>query len=524
MDLSLKPSLARYTMRPQQQEMERPTPTATATDLDEALLALLERESQAARYRLRQGQPKQAIEVLRRAFYSAEKHAQDGLKLGGAVPMAARLGRAQVRLQFCAVLSKCGRHPQALGEALTAFAEIHEAWKELSAANIDLEDATLNGDPTKPAATYRKLLTNPPKWFQKVVEVSVQVRLCIALELEFADRTARAQAEVESMAAARAPAADADPSAAPREPTEEEKRQAAARNEMRRLYKEAAAFARQLLPATDGVRIQAEKAEAQALARWGEGEKPKKSPSDVITAVELVEKAQREAEAEKRAARRAAAAQQEEESEEEEDSEEDLQPISEEQGGDEQDNEEEGSGSYEDEGSGSLFSEESEVPATPPPAVPPPELPNLMHFEAHKRLPHIVWHEPQDMSASLGGSVQFGMTFDADKLRDRGIKLPSRAGLGDSQVQSATDLSRPATVSMSTPPGSSQQRRKSVLNGPGDRKPKKGEDNPFAEWLRNGVDPKKRKFDDVQAAVVRGMQVIGRRPQEKGNDISSGLA
>eukprot|EP00747_Dinoflagellata_sp_TGD_P022132 gnl/TRDRNA2_/TRDRNA2_128925_c0_seq1.p1 gnl/TRDRNA2_/TRDRNA2_128925_c0~~gnl/TRDRNA2_/TRDRNA2_128925_c0_seq1.p1 ORF type:complete len:606 (+),score=135.52 gnl/TRDRNA2_/TRDRNA2_128925_c0_seq1:170-1987(+) len=238
-DLGLRPSLARYTFRPDKQEAELLSARQEAIDDDALLLATVERDAEVARVRLSAGQPKQAVEILLRTLESAEDHAR---KFDDMVPVSVRLARAAVRLQLCTVLSKVNWHIKALDMARCAMEEIDEGWRALSVASADLEEAITYGDLTRPAANFQKVLRQPPAWLARAVDIRIQARLCVALELEFQVKGSTAQ--------------------------EEKVDQDAICTEIGQLYSEGAHLARQLLPDDHPVRLQVERAEHRARRRW----------------------------------------------------------------------------------------------------------------------------------------------------------------------------------------------------------------------------------------------------------------
>merc|ERR1719311_1406171 len=101
------------------------------------------------------------------------------------IPPAAMLSAATIRLGLCTVLSSVGRHKQALDEAKMAAVEMDKVWRMLFLASAEQEVATADGDTTRPAPPLRDALRNPPQWIERAVEVAVQARHCVALELEF---------------------------------------------------------------------------------------------------------------------------------------------------------------------------------------------------------------------------------------------------------------------------------------------------------------------------------------------------
>jgi len=180
-DYALKPSLARYTFR---EEHEFVPAVSSAKDSDEALLAMVQQQADVAGSYLRNGDARKAVATLRRAYKVAADHGGADAQ-GVYVPAARRLALASLRLQLCAVLSRLGRHPQALIEARAAKHETDEVWRTALGGCAELVEASEEGNLNKPAAPLRRLLLRPPPWLPSVVEASIQARQCVALELEF---------------------------------------------------------------------------------------------------------------------------------------------------------------------------------------------------------------------------------------------------------------------------------------------------------------------------------------------------
>merc|ERR1719353_2427668 len=101
------------------------------------------------------------------------------------IPPAAMLAASTVRLALCTVLSSVNRHKQALDEAKMAAVEMDKVWRLLFLASAEQEIATAEGDKSRPAPCLRDALRNPPQWIERAVEVAVQARHCVALELEY---------------------------------------------------------------------------------------------------------------------------------------------------------------------------------------------------------------------------------------------------------------------------------------------------------------------------------------------------
>lgn len=187
MDLGLKPGLATYRHRPQRLEGPPTKSVHQASHGDDVLLALVEEQCEIASVSLRKGDHKQAIQLLHRAFRLAEAHvpSDDGCSPEAVPSPVGMLARAAARLQLCVALSRNRRHAAALVEARAAALEMDQVWRTLLVASVEQEAATVNGDLATPAEPFRALLRDPPRWIEKAVEVSVQARHCVALELEF---------------------------------------------------------------------------------------------------------------------------------------------------------------------------------------------------------------------------------------------------------------------------------------------------------------------------------------------------
>jgi len=199
-DLSLKPSLAKYEFRPDSISMDFKSAVASAQDGDELLFAMVEREAAIADAKLRMGDARHALSVLKRAYRLADAYGRRSPSGDNPVAVcsemtappsaspelpARSLAVAALRLQMCAVLSRFRRHHEAINEARAAKHQADGLWKSLMGASIELTAAVAAGDVARPAPELRRLLLNPPKWLVRLAEVSIQCRQCLALELEF---------------------------------------------------------------------------------------------------------------------------------------------------------------------------------------------------------------------------------------------------------------------------------------------------------------------------------------------------
>jgi len=189
MDLGLKPSLTAYFMRPDGYDPKRPSTNSAspqqqaAKDKDEGLLALVDRQVQIAAGKLKTGNIKQALSILRRCYDLALSHPAPSPN--GERPLVQRLTISLVRIQMCAALSHLERHEQALEEATLAKRELDELWVLMTGATLELEAAQAVGDTSMPHPVLRHHILHPPSWLSRTVEASVQARLCVAVEMEY---------------------------------------------------------------------------------------------------------------------------------------------------------------------------------------------------------------------------------------------------------------------------------------------------------------------------------------------------
>jgi len=265
LDIASFPTMAKYDMRADK-EIDFKSAVESAKDENEHLLALIEQQTMIAEKKFRSGLIRQAIDILRRAYQIADTGAGHlGLR---DVPGPARgMAKGLVRLHLCCALSSDGRHAEALSEARGAKRELDEVWKTMTGAAIEAEEAWDAGDMSRPAKHLSKMIKSPPSWTTRMVELAIQVRQALALELEFVHAPLPAgrrepgrsfmseDAAGEQEAAREAAGEEAwcvgeGLAPVPKMTTVEE---------IQHLHMEAAHFARQLLPEGNPVRARAEK-------------------------------------------------------------------------------------------------------------------------------------------------------------------------------------------------------------------------------------------------------------------------
>lgn len=183
-DLSLKPTLATFPFREQPEDKQPVRALHRAEDGDDALLAMIDSRGELAAAKLKMGRVRQAMRVLHETYQIVESYVES-YPPSEPLPPAAMLAAAVVRLALCSVLSGMGRHEQALHEAKMGAVEIDKVWRALFLASAEQEEATADGDRSRPAASLRDALRNPPIWIERAVEVAVQTRHCVAIELEY---------------------------------------------------------------------------------------------------------------------------------------------------------------------------------------------------------------------------------------------------------------------------------------------------------------------------------------------------
>lgn len=126
----------------------------------------------------RKGHFRRATSTLQRAFDVAAVKASAGL-------LAGRVACAAVTLHYCALLSRFGRHTQALEEALAAHAELEAVFSAVAAMGQLRDAAQRNRELMRPGQGFDMLLRAPPRWIQRAVVVMVQAKHCVATELEW---------------------------------------------------------------------------------------------------------------------------------------------------------------------------------------------------------------------------------------------------------------------------------------------------------------------------------------------------
>eukprot|EP00927_Polykrikos_kofoidii_P040617 TRINITY_DN34680_c0_g1_i1.p1 TRINITY_DN34680_c0_g1~~TRINITY_DN34680_c0_g1_i1.p1 ORF type:complete len:615 (+),score=127.05 TRINITY_DN34680_c0_g1_i1:76-1920(+) len=189
LDRCLRPSSTTYDFCASRNQLHPWTSEVeNAKDDDEALIATINREVDIASSKLLGGEARAAISVLRRAYRIA-KGSAPATGIGAAVSgkevtPAWRLGLATVHLHLCIVLSKLGRHQQAIEEARAGCIAMDEVWRTILTASAETDAAEIDGDFSKPAAPLKKLLARPPAWLEQAVEVAIQTRQALAAEAE----------------------------------------------------------------------------------------------------------------------------------------------------------------------------------------------------------------------------------------------------------------------------------------------------------------------------------------------------
>ncbi|CAK0904364.1 unnamed protein product [Prorocentrum cordatum] len=200
-DWTLKPSLATYDMRPDREYWYKPV-LESGQDQDGSLVALVEHQVGLAAAKLRTGEHKRAIGILRRAAGVAAGYAR--APPGEPPRPVAHAALALIHLQHCVVLSGMGSHGDAAEEARRARAETDEVWRVLQEASA-AEDAAVSAwwevGPLGAAGApeqLKALLRKPPPWLSMLVEVAIQSRQCLALELEYQRPAAGLEADDET--------------------------------------------------------------------------------------------------------------------------------------------------------------------------------------------------------------------------------------------------------------------------------------------------------------------------------------
>jgi len=195
-DLSQRPSHSVYEFRPQIQpgchtgQLVATSPKrggkgkeATAKPSKaEQLLADVDSDVKAAAKKYRSGEPREAIQLLQRAYRKAET--------ADASSHAVMLARALVRLQLAGIYSGMAQRREALAEAASAMLEADAAWQAMLSDSAGPSSTSSTSEPPVPADALSALLKDPPPWLERTAEVSVLARCRAASELQAAAETA----------------------------------------------------------------------------------------------------------------------------------------------------------------------------------------------------------------------------------------------------------------------------------------------------------------------------------------------
>eukprot|EP00928_Gymnodinium_smaydae_P013504 TRINITY_DN14922_c0_g1_i1.p1 TRINITY_DN14922_c0_g1~~TRINITY_DN14922_c0_g1_i1.p1 ORF type:complete len:672 (+),score=150.41 TRINITY_DN14922_c0_g1_i1:157-2172(+) len=182
LDLTLRQSLASYGLRSKADVLVPIVSTIEgARSNDEALIANVNREVEIADAKLRAGEAKHAVGVLRRAFGIADDFRR--AKQPDPSP-AAQAALTTVHMHMCAVLSRLGRHQQALEEARAGCLTSEDLWRTMAKAVAEAEEAEVTSDSTKPIPALKAMLLRPPSWLEQAIETTVHVRQACAIEAE----------------------------------------------------------------------------------------------------------------------------------------------------------------------------------------------------------------------------------------------------------------------------------------------------------------------------------------------------
>lgn len=269
-DLGQRPSQATYELRPQVQsgthtgqvvakspkkKTDNITVQPSRPSLNEDLLARVTKLVKEAAKHLRDGEPREAIPLLKRAYRIADTAptSGDGLQAG-------MLGRATVRLQLAEVYSALGQHRQALEEATSSSLEADASWQAMLSFSLDpsTPPLSLSGEAPLPETALRALLQNPPPWLERTSEVSVFSRC-------------RAATSLLAATAAGATAADEG---------------TAAMKEASRLCQEAEMLSRHFLPDEHPASKTARRALGQICQLWVDGKGSLSGPVEARESVE----------------------------------------------------------------------------------------------------------------------------------------------------------------------------------------------------------------------------------------------
>lgn len=146
---------------------------------DGVLLASVDKLLLAAAVLGQRGRWKRSAALMQQAYSLASERAVAGVLVG-------RVACAGIAIQYCTLLSRLGNHDLALKEAFAAAQESEEVWDILTGAEWDLHRsrAARMHMSSELRGKLAIVLADPPNWIERAVAVHVQVRQCLALELE----------------------------------------------------------------------------------------------------------------------------------------------------------------------------------------------------------------------------------------------------------------------------------------------------------------------------------------------------
>lgn len=146
---------------------------------DGVLLAAVDKLLLAAAVLGQRGRWKRSAALMQQAYSLASERAAAGV-------LAGRVACAGIAIQYCTLLSRLGNHDLALKEAFAAAQESEEVWDILTGAEWDLRRSRAARMHMSPELRGKLavVLADPPNWIERAVAVHVQVRQCLALELE----------------------------------------------------------------------------------------------------------------------------------------------------------------------------------------------------------------------------------------------------------------------------------------------------------------------------------------------------
>lgn len=136
--------------------------------------------------------PKKAVATLRRALTEVDLRAADApepvenQKKGVHAAEDAILGKAKMQMQLCATLSREGQHLDALDATQKGLDEIEQLWKHIcKSSQIRVEEIKLVDLFSNPLNVEAMLRSYKLNWLEQAVCVTVQIKHCAAIELEF---------------------------------------------------------------------------------------------------------------------------------------------------------------------------------------------------------------------------------------------------------------------------------------------------------------------------------------------------